>query len=459
MHVRLSVHEGARVTGSPRRALTTLALAAVVGALLARFVLAGNDAVPTPALDAVRGRGAAAGAAALEAQLVSNPDSPELLTRLGITYLTRARETADPSYFTRAGEALGRSRALDADRPATLTGLGLLALARHDFSAALELGDRAHRLDPASPDPLGVVVDAHVELGHYDEAAAAAQEMVDRRPNLASLSRVSYLRELNGDVPGAITAMTQAVLAGAGSASDAAYVEGLLGDLHLGRGDLDKAEAAYLRSTAGVERFGPAEVGLARVSAARGDLDAAIARLEAVVNRLPQPAAVALLGDAYAAAGRSGDATAQYDLVRRIEALNRANGVAVDLELARFEADHARDPGSQPELAVDMARAAFEARPTVFASDALAWSLHQAGRPDEALPHAEAAVRLGTADGLLWYHLAAIEADLGLFDQAREHLARALATTPHLTIRDLPPARALADRLAAAPAPVPAPVT
>jgi len=96
-----------------------------------------------------------------------------------------------------------------------------------------------------------------------------------------------------------------------------------------------------------------------------------------------------------------------------------------------------------------MARAAFAVRPTVFGSDTLAWALYQAGRADEALPHARAAVRLGTADGLLWYHLAAIESDLGLPDQARQHIERAMATSPYLTLRDLPPARALAERLAA----------
>ena len=62
----------------------------------------------------------------------------------------------------------------------------------------------------------GVVVDASNELGRYDEAAEATQHMVDVRPNLASLSRVSYARELHGDLDGAIAAMSQAVTAAAG---------------------------------------------------------------------------------------------------------------------------------------------------------------------------------------------------------------------------------------------------
>jgi tetratricopeptide (TPR) repeat protein len=417
-----------------------------MGVALGRFALAGGDSAP-PAPVRTAGGGAQVAISDLQTRLGATPDDPGLLTRLGEAYLLRARETADPSWFTKAAQALDRSQALAPDRPATLTGLGLLALSRHDFSAALDLGQRAHALDPASAQPLGVVVDAQVELGRYAEATETAQKMLDRRPSLASLSRASYLRELHGDVPGAITAMTQAAIAGAGSApSDVAYVETLLGDLHLGAGSLAEAEGAYRRALQRTDSPA-AEVGLARVAAARGDLADAAVLLEEVTGRLPQPAWLALLGDVHAALGRPSDAAAQYDLVRRVEDLNRANGVAVDLELARFEADHARDPGADALDSVAMARAAQVTRPTVFADDTLAWALRQAGQPAEALAHAQAAVRLGTADALFWYHLATIEADLGRVDDARDHLARALSTTPHLTVRDLPAARDLAARL------------
>ena len=421
-----------------------------MGVALSRFALAGGDTTPSAPVRSAGG-GAEVALADLQARLGAAPDDPGLLTRLGETYLLRARETADPSWFTKAAQAFSRSQALAPDHPATLTGLGLLALSRHDFSAALGFGLRAHELDPAAASPLGVVVDAQVELGRYADATETAQEMLDRRPSLASLARASYLRELHGDVGGAITAMTQAAIAGAGSAgSDLAYVETLLGDLHLGAGALTEAEWAYRRAL-GRAAAPVAEVGLARVAAARGDLVGAAALLENVTARLPQPSWLALLGDVQAALGRLADAAAQYDVVRRVEDLNRANGVAVDLELARFEADHARDPGADADAAVALARAALAARPTVFAEDTLAWALRQAGRPGEALAHAQAAVRLGTAAALLWYHLAAVEADLGRLDDARSHLAQALSTNPHLTVRDLPAARDLATHLGLAP--------
>lgn len=422
-----------------------MAVAVALGALAGRFLFAGGEGSgpslpPAPAA----GRSSEQQVAALQAALTARPDDPAALTRLAVAYLARVRDTADPSYFRKARQAVERSLALDPQSAAAMTAAGLVALGSHDFSAALDWGRRAHAAAPDTADPLGVVVDAYVELGRYPEGAAAAQDMVDRRPSLAGLARVSYLRELHGDRPGAIAAMTQAVTAGAGNAADVAVVLVLLGDLRLGTGDLAAARDAYDRALERVPALAGAEVGLARAAAAGGDLTGAIARLEPVVSRRPEASSVALLGDLYAATGRGGDAEAQYELVRHIEELNRAGGVAVELELARFEADHAR-----PE-AVGLAEAARAARPTIYADDALAWALRQSGRPEEALPHARSALRLGTADALLWYHLAAVEADLGMVDQARSDLARAFALNPYLTVRDRPAAQLLAESLGVA---------
>ncbi len=432
--------------------LATLVAAAVLGILLGRFFLAGSTSTPTATSPAATDRSPQAQVARLQDQLRSTPDDPRLLADLGAAYLARAKATADPTWYTKAGELLDRGAAIDPNNVRTLTAQGLLALSRHDFASALDLGNRAHALAPLSPDPLGIVVDAHVELGQYPEAAAAAQDMVDRRPSLASLARVSYVRELTGDHPGATTAMAQAVVAGSGSANDVAYVQTLLGDLRLGAGDLDAADAAYVRASGTEAGYAAAEVGRARVAAARGDLAGAAGSLEPVVNRLPNPATVALLGDIDSALGRKVDADAQYGLVRQIEQLNQANGVAVDLELARFEADHAADPGAtdlpaHQAATVATARTALAQRPTVFGEDALGWALRQAGHADEALGHARAAVRLRTGDALLWWHLARTEADLGMTDDARRDLATAFSVNAYLSVRDLPPATALAAEL------------
>jgi tetratricopeptide (TPR) repeat protein len=450
--------EGARVSGPPPRGsrstpaatlVAALLVAATFGLLLGRFALAGRDARVSPAPAPADSRmDTELRVTSLQQQLRVQPDNPVLLTSLADAYLLRARETADPAWYGKAEQALERSRALAPDDVRTLTAGAFLDLARHDFERALTMATRAHELDPDDPDPLAAAFDAQIELGRYDAAAATVDELLARRPSLAAYARLSYVRELRGDTDGAISAMTQAVEAGAGSPDDRAYALALLGDLRLGRGELAAADAAYVRAGRDRPRYGPAEVGRARVAAARGDLRGAARRLEAAVARLPLPTTAALLGDVLAAAGKPAEAARQYELVRAIESLNRDAGVAVDFELARFEADHLADadPAERDEV-VARATDAVAARPTIFAEDALAWALRGAGRPADALSHARAAVRLGTDDAVLWYHLAVIEADVGQTADARVHLAHAFAIDPHLTVRDLAPARALAARL------------
>jgi hypothetical protein len=141
--------------------------------------------------------------ARLEAELRRRPDEPRLLTRLGVAYVDRARETADPSLYARAAGVLERSGRLAPGDAATMVARGLLDLGRHDFRSALVWGSRALRANPDLPDAYGVVFDAQVELGRYRAAVATAQAMVDRKPTLGSLARVSYARELHGDPAGA----------------------------------------------------------------------------------------------------------------------------------------------------------------------------------------------------------------------------------------------------------------
>jgi tetratricopeptide (TPR) repeat protein len=426
--------------------VAVLAVTLLAGLLVGRFLVAGRDGATPPLTPAASD--AATTVTRLQDELRRRPDEPRLLTQLGVAYVTRARETADPSFYTKAAGVLERASRLAPRDAATMTARGLLDLGRHDFRAAYAWGGKALRANPDATEAYGVVFDALVELGRYDAAVAVAQAMVDRKPTQGSLARAAYARELLGDSAGALTAMTQAAAAGSGSPGDRAYVQTLIGNLHLGAGRLPQAEAAYRRTLDGLPGYGLAEVGLAQVRAARGDLAGAAELLEPAATRLPLPATVALLGDVRAAQGDTDAATGQYQLVRAIERLNQANGVAVDLELARFEADQRQlDKGADPARAVAMARRVMAERPTIFTADALGWALRQAGRAREALPHAKAAVRLGTRDALLWYHLAATEADLGMTAAARRHLATAFDINPYLTVRDRPAALALAGRL------------
>jgi tetratricopeptide (TPR) repeat protein len=369
------------------------------------------------------------GIASLQERLRTLPGDWRGFADLGLAYVQQARVTADPSYYPQAQGVLERSLRLQADGNfEAMVGMGALALARHDFSGALGWGDRARALNPYNGNVYGVIGDAQVELGRYRDAFATFQRMVDTRPDLASYARVSYARELQGNVRGALAAMGAAARA-AGTPQDAAWASYQLGELYFTSGRIALAEAAYRRGVELAPDYVPPRAGLAKVAWAQGRVHRAIRSYAWVVERFPSPEYVIALGDLYAESGRSRPAGRQYALVRAEERLFRANGVNVDLELAVFDADHGR-----PVDALAAARAEWGRRHSINVADALAWALYANGRYRQAVPYARAALSLGTRNALFMFHAGMIQLRLGHRDAARELLSDALATNPHFSI-------------------------
>src|SRR5438034_1243135 len=150
--------------------------------------------------------------ASLQARLKALPGDWTSWAALGQAYVQEARITADPTYYPKAEGALNKSLSVhpEGNFPA-LTGLGALALARHDFAGALAEGKRAEGINPDNANIRGVEGDALIELGRYPEAFAELQKMVDLRPGLSSNARVSYAHELQGDPHGAVVIMDMAL--------------------------------------------------------------------------------------------------------------------------------------------------------------------------------------------------------------------------------------------------------
>jgi len=267
----------------------------------------------------------------------------------------------------------------------------------------------------------------------YADALHTVQTMVDMRPDLSSYSRASYVRELHGDVTGAIEAMQDAVQAGGPNAENTNWTRVQLGNLYFNSGRLAEAETQYNEALASYPGYVHAVAGLARVHAARREYDEAIKRYSDVVNRFPLPEYVIALGDVYEAAGRVREAQQQFDLVRAIEQLYIANGVDTDLETALFEADHAQDQDINEILA--RAQRALAKRSTIYAKDVMAWALYQAGQYAAAYEFSRQALQLGTQDALLLFHAGLIAERLGLSAEAQSDLSQALSINPNFSVR------------------------
>ncbi len=369
--------------------------------------------------------------AGLEQDARARPQDVRTLTLLGFGYLQRWRETADASYLPRAAEALRRARLVDRRDALVVTGLGSLALTQHQFRSALARGREARSLAPFSARPLGIVGDALLELGRYDEAFAAFERMNALEPNLASYARIAYARELIGDLPGAIRAMRLAVDASAGAREPAAWSHVELAKLELLRGRLAAASSEARIALALFPGYVFAEEQLARIDAARGRLPAGIARMRRVVEAVPLPQFVSLLADLLERSGRTRAARDQLATAAAIDRLLVAGGIRTDLESVTFDADHLRGLATL----VARARAARAARPSIQGDDALAWALARTGRCAEGRPWSIRSLRLGTRDPLLAFHRAYIERCLDNRAAARAWARRAVARNPAFSVR------------------------
>jgi tetratricopeptide (TPR) repeat protein len=425
-------------------ALTTTAVA-LAAVLLGGALRGGSAAGPAPAASSAQqqlGAGFAAGdtralVAQLQAGLRREPRNAHGYALLGLAYQQRARETGDPTYYTKSDEALRKALSLAPNDLIATGGLGSLALSRHRFREALALGRRAHRISPTTVRTYGVLGDALVELGRYREAFRAFDRMVRLKPDLSSYARYSYSLELRGNRAGAIKWMRYAQDAARGEAEPFAWSSVQLGKLYWNEGRIDNAARQFRLALQVFPGYVYALDALAQVAAARGQLREAIDLENGAVARIPLPQFVATLGDLYRLAGDARRARDQYATIAVIERLLHANGVRTDLETALFDADHGR-------ASVTLARRAQAQRPSIDGDDVLAWTLARSGRCGQALPWSAQALRLGTQDALKFFHRAAIESCLGRRADARLWARRALALNPHFSLLWAPEARRLA---------------
>jgi tetratricopeptide (TPR) repeat protein len=367
---------------------------------------------------------------AAQARISQAPGDYRAFGELGFAFQQKARETNDPAFYTQAEDALNRALTLKPDYYEALGGMGQLNLSRHEFGIALEWGRKAQSVQPYAAYAYGVMGDAQIELGQYEQAVQNFQQMVNIRPDLSSYSRVSYARELYGDVAGAVEAMQQAVNAGGPSAENTAWCRVQLGNLFFNSGNLAQAEQAYDAALAEFPNYLHAQAGLAMVRWAQGRRDDAVTLMKAAVSTVPLPQYLTVLGDLLADSDDSVGAQEQYNLVLYIFQVFESGGVNVNIEKAAFLADH--QGGAQ---AVAHAEAAAKTRNDIHTMDTLAWAYYKAGRYQDALVSEQSAMRLGTRNALLYFHLGMIQDKMGDKANAIKSIQKALQINPYFSVQ------------------------
>jgi len=364
----------------------------------------------------------------IQEQLSENPDNYKLLTKLGAAYIQKARESNDPEFYDLAEDALERAIDMDESNFLAMAELGSVYLSRHHFKEALDLSQKALEINPYSTYTYGVIVDAQIELGMYDEAIENVQKMINLRPDLSSYSRVSYIREMKGDIQGAIDAMKSAITAGSPNTENTAWCRVQLGNLFYNKGDIETAEKIFQFIIKDYPNYIHGYGGLAKIEVFKKNYSEAIKLYTQALEKNSLPEYLIALGDLYFLNGEKEKSEELYQKVKFITTMFKEKGVDTDLELALFNADHNRNLKESLEDAEETLEKGSKSIKTYHV---LAWTNYKLGNFDEAEKNIQQALRLGTKDPLMFFHASKIYQKLGQQDKAKEYGDFALKINPY----------------------------
>lgn len=373
----------------------------------------------------------------------AKPDSPQAWERYGDALMQKGRETGDASYAGRAESAYKKTLSLNPKRVDAMIGVAWVLGVRHEFEASMEWAMKALAVDPKSVAAYGLMGDAAVELGNYDQAYEQYQKMLDLRPDLSSYGRSAHLLHIMGDTRRASVLMQKAVQAGSPYAENTAWCRAQLALILFSEGAYMPAEQVLEAGLQNAPNDYRLLAAMGKVAAAKKDFPRAIENYKKSTEILPQQETVAALGDLYTLTGRAEEARKQYQMVETIAQLNRANGVTGDMTTARFYADH----GTKLPEALKMAEEEYRTRKNVYAADTLAWCYFKNGNFAEARKYIDLALAQKTPEAAFHFHKGMIYAAAGDSGTARRELYNALSINPNFDPLQVPLAIKKIDEL------------
>jgi len=334
--------------------------------------------------------------------IAKNPKDFEAYNALALALSRRARETSDVNFYTQAEEALERSFEIS---PGNFDGERTkvwLLLGKHEFAAALEAAKKLNKKMPDDVMLYGFLTDANVELGNYKDAEAAAQWMLDLRPgSIPGLTRAAYLRQLFGDVDGALDLMGMAYQSTSPSESeDRAWIITQMAHLNLATGKSSQAEDLLQQALAMFPGYHYALGNLAKVRIQQKRYAEAVELLRQRYQAAPHAENLYELAEALQLGGRTEEAKKAFTEFEHQALLESNRADNSNHELTFYYADQANEPAK----ALEVAKREFARRHDVFTLDSYAWALYVNGQFEEANKQIEAALAAGMRDAKLFRH-------------------------------------------------------
>ncbi len=360
---------------------------------------------------------------AAQSMIDKAPEKSDGYSLLALAYIRSARESGDFSFNSKAETSLKRALEIDPENVIAQKLNASLHLTFHRFPEALELATKLQQKYPQDAFLYGVLTDANVELGNYDEAAKNVQKMVDLKPNMESYTRVSHIRSLYGDTDGAIAAMVTATNSTDPKDKEAlAWCRVHVGNEYFKAGKFKEAEMAYDLALTGFPEYHFALTGKGQARMAVGDFENAIKFLQKSQDRVPLTETEIALGNLYQKIGNAEKANEQYKLVEIIEQKLGVNNDQRALVLLWADRDEKLDE------ALEIAAKEYSFRKDVYTADVYAWCLYKKGNFTEAQKIIQEALRIKNKDARIFYHAGMIAKALNNKKEAARFLKLALET-------------------------------
>jgi tetratricopeptide (TPR) repeat protein len=346
-----------------------------------------------------------------------NPSDIKSSLNLAAIYIREARITGNYMYYDVAAmKCINHVLKQDSLNFNALIYKALIQLSQHHFAEALVTAEKAKKINPHNAFVYGILVDGFVEMGDYKAAVENSDKMVSIRPDLSSYSRISYLREIHGDIPGAIDAMKMAVSAGAPGDETTEWSRVQLAHLYEHIGELRYAEMHYTIATDERPNYPYALAGFGRIAMAEKNYHKAIGYLKRADSVINDYAIRNELSEAYSLAGQeSVSAAINKNIIKEMskyagrEDNREETGHYSDRELA-----YAYLKVNDYDKALMHALTEYRRRPeNIDVNETVGWVYYKKGDYSNALPHMQKALRTGCKTPVLLCHAGLVFAKAG----------------------------------------------
>ncbi len=373
----------------------------------------------------------------LLAEIESNPENNKAKLNLSQAYIQEGRVTGDHAYYDQA--ALDLLDDIIKKEPANFDALcckSTVLLSQHHFSEALDVANIALNINPNSAFVYGLLCDAYVELGNYPEAVKMCDKMISIRPDIRSYARVSYLREIHGDMPGAIEAAKLAVSSGYPGLEQTAWTRVILGHLYENTGAMDSAEFQYKIALQERPEYSFANAGLARLEKAKGNYTGAIDLLKKAKQDIVEYSFDDELTDLYKLnnqpelAEKSAESViTQLSPIANADENSSAHGHYADRELA-----YAYLKVNDTKNALKHGSIEYKRRPhNIDVAETMAWAWYKAGNFKNANSFINSALRTHSKNPVLLCRAGLIKIKSGDISTGRSLIQQAFIIDPNFS--------------------------